>query len=120
MVTRFIKAFTPADILLVIVLSAVALGLFLHQNHQNRNGWVVAYVNNVEVIRHPLHTDGTFDINEHCTMQIAGGKVRMVRSDCHNQICVKQGWSSSAPIICVPNKVMIRVESNKPKMLITR
>lgn len=115
----YLRAFTTADILLVVLLSALALGLFLHQRQQNANAWVVAYANNAEVARRPLHQDGVYEINSHCTMQIADGKVRMLRSDCHNQICVKQGWSSSVPIICVPNKVLIRIESKKQKLLIT-
>lgn len=115
----YLRAFTAADVLLVVLLTALALGLFLHQRKQSANAWVVAYANNVEVARHPLQQDGTYEINRHCTMQIAEGKVRMLRSDCHNQICVTQGWSASSPIICVPNKVIIRIESNQPKILIT-
>ena len=60
-----------------------------------------------------LHPAAGIDI------EIKNGKVRMLHSTCKNKYCVKQGWSSSYPIICLPNKIIIKFE-DKENMLITR
>lgn len=40
------------------------------------------------------------------------GRICVESADCPDQICVHQGWisNSAAPIVCLPNKLVIRVE----------
>ena len=51
----------------------------------------------------------TLEIGEGNTLEVERGRVRMLRADCPDQICVRQSWSSSAakPIVCLPNRVTV-------------
>lgn len=46
-------------------------------------------------------------------IMVAPGRICVERADCPDQICVQQGWISDsvAPIVCLPNKLVIRIES---------
>jgi len=41
------------------------------------------------------------------------GRIRMLEANCPDGLCVRQGWMSSGliPIVCLPNKVIIVLES---------
>lgn len=61
-----------------------------------------------------------FEVEGPCgTNQIAvePGRIRVEAADCPDQICVHQGWisNSAAPIVCLPNKLVIRVETAAPQ-----
>lgn len=45
-------------------------------------------------------------------VQVEPGRIRFLKSDCHNQICVKAGWLDKvgAMAACLPNKAIIVVE----------
>ena len=51
----------------------------------------------------------TLDIGEGNILEVERGRVRMLRADCPDQICVHQRWSSTAakPIVCLPNRVTV-------------
>ncbi|MBR5700983.1 MAG: NusG domain II-containing protein [Oscillospiraceae bacterium] len=51
----------------------------------------------------------TLDIGEGNTIEVERGRIRMLRADCPDQICVHQSWSASAakPIVCLPNRVTV-------------
>ena len=48
-------------------------------------------------------------------IRVRNGKISVVKSDCKNQICVRQGEidSSLFPIVCAPNGLVIRVDSSE-------
>lgn len=58
-----------------------------------------------------MNKDCTFDINGTNTIVIKNGAVRMENADCPDKLCVKQGniYDSSKDIVCLPNKVVIKV-----------
>ena len=45
------------------------------------------------------------------TIQVEPGRIRVSQADCPDQVCVHQGWISNsvAPIVCLPNQVVIRI-----------
>ena len=43
------------------------------------------------------------------TFEVKGGKIRILDSPCPNKICIHQGWDS--PLVCLPNNVIIFLES---------
>ena len=51
----------------------------------------------------------TLELGEGNTLEVERGRVRMLRADCPDQICVHQSWSASAarPIVCLPNRVTV-------------
>ena len=56
--------------------------------------------------------------NGYLVVQIKGEKVRVIRSTCPNKICIKTGWISKIgeSIICVPNKIIIKIVGNNCKI----
>lgn len=41
------------------------------------------------------------------SIEVKDGKVRIIDSPCPGKTCINQGWTS--PIVCLPNKVVVRV-----------
>lgn len=65
-----------------------------------------------------LDKDRSFEIETQWgsnTVSVSSGKIAVTESDCKNQICVKSGYISTgtAPIICAPHKLVIRIVSEK-------
>ena len=49
------------------------------------------------------------------TSEIENGRVRMIRSDCRDKVCVGMGWidTRGRSIVCLPNRVVIRVTGGR-------
>ena len=47
------------------------------------------------------------------TVLIEPGRICISGADCPDQVCVNAGWlsDSAAPIVCLPHRVVIRIES---------
>lgn len=100
--------FTWADLLLVIILIAIAIYLSVNMFSSDRRFIIVKYKNEL-VGQYSLEKNKLIDISADIIVEVADGKVRILKNNCPNQLCVKQGWSSALPIICVPNQVEITV-----------
>ena len=52
-------------------------------------------------------------------LEVREGRIRVVESDCPQQVCVHAGWirRGRQVIACVPNKVLITIESSEPPFL---
>jgi hypothetical protein len=55
-------------------------------------------------------------------VEIAGDRVRMLDAPCPNHVCMNQGWITSpgASIICMPGKIVVRIEGATPVDAVTR
>ena len=49
------------------------------------------------------------------TILVESGRIRVLEADCPDQICVQSGWlnSETAPIVCLPHRLVIRLESSE-------
>jgi len=56
------------------------------------------------------------------TVEIDGGRIRIMQSPCQEQICVRQGWISQPgqSVICMPGEIVIRIEGAAPVDAVTR
>jgi hypothetical protein len=56
------------------------------------------------------------------TVEVAGGKIRMLEANCPEQICVKQGWiqDPGASIVCLPGEIVIHLDGQTAVDAITR
>ncbi|MGI6004310.1 MAG: NusG domain II-containing protein [Christensenellales bacterium] len=58
----------------------------------------------------------TYAISEGNTAEISPDGARMIWADCPDQYCVHQGKiAGGLPIVCLPNRVMIRIERQEPR-----
>lgn len=58
-----------------------------------------------------LSTEKTVKVDEHITVKISGDAAYVLKSDCKGQDCVKAGKISKVGemIVCLPNKVVIKI-----------
>lgn len=56
------------------------------------------------------------------TVEVAGGKIRMLAASCPEQICVKQGWiqDPGASIVCLPGEIIIHLDGPAAVDAVTR
>ena len=63
-----------------------------------------------------LFENRIIEIDEHNTIEIKDSKAGIVFSDCPDKRCVKQGFSNTMPIICMPNKLVLRFENSSDEI----
>ncbi|KSV57845.1 NusG domain II-containing protein [Acetivibrio ethanolgignens] len=107
-------------ILIAVLLAVAASFFFLYQGFVKENGnWVVITVDGIEYKTLSLMEDTSLAIEganggkNH--LIIENGTVRMDEASCPDQVCVHQRPISynGESIICLPNKVVIKVKSSK-------
>lgn len=56
------------------------------------------------------------------TVEVEGGKIRILEANCPNQICVKQGWiqNPGASIVCLPGEIIIHIDGQAAVDAVTR
>jgi len=105
---------TKADKFLFLLLLIVSLLLLYYMNFKS-NKKVDIFVNNLLSGSYNLNEDQLIYITADRVAEIKDGYIRMITCDCPGQICVKQGWTKSSPIVCVPNKILISVRNDSGK-----
>ena len=105
-----------ADIILFICLILIGGALsYLAFSGSSSGDLVVVKVNGEIYGKYSLTKDRTITVNRDGHMNkitIKGGKVQVSKSNCKNQVCVKQGSISSThqSIVCIPNRVVVSIE----------
>ncbi|NQT25881.1 NusG domain II-containing protein [candidate division KSB1 bacterium] len=106
-----------ADYLLTALLFLLCLGAFLplHSMRNILGDTAILYENGKTVESISLKNDRIFRYKE-IEIEVETGSIRINESDCPHKICVHSGKISSPAqhIVCVPNKVMIEIVSDKP------
>ena len=102
----------PFDIVFSIVMLALVFALPYWYLHRDTGGQkeVKVYKENKLVAEGPLDADRIISVGK-MDIEVKGGKVRVLRSDCPKRLCVAFGLISSPgeSIICVANKVIVEV-----------
>lgn len=99
------------EVALIAFLTAAALllwgGLTIHS--KNKNEMIHITVDGEEYGTWSLSKDGTIKIGETNVCEIKDGKVRMIKADCPDHLCMKQAPvdKNGGMIACLPNKVII-------------
>lgn len=106
------------DWILIVIIICVAAGAYLlHQVLRDAGA-------NTVTVKVDGVIEGTYNLNEDREVSINGGtntlvikngKADMTEADCPDKLCVKQKAVSlnHENIICLPNKVIVEVVSNK-------
>lgn len=111
-------------ILVIFVLSLMVLfSIFLHQNKIQEDLYVEITYDKGKIMQ-PIHKIQTIPVDGltgKVIVSIQNGKVRVISSNCPDQICVKVGWiSKTGPmILCAPNHVLVRIINRNQRALIT-
>jgi len=107
---------TPADwrlVAAVALIGAIMLGVFFVMPRlQGTTGHIATVAVQGETLMR-LDISGSTQEQDlpgvGMKLQYGGGRIRVVYSDCAEQICVKTAWISQPgqSIVCLPNQVMI-------------
>ncbi len=100
-------------IILVVALALMVALLFLPGSGSKQGTMVQIYQNGVLTEELPLSQDRTLELSGdyHCIVTVKDGKVAITDSDCPGEDCVHTGWieSPGRSIVCIPNRVEVRV-----------
>jgi hypothetical protein len=118
MLKKIWNKLTTSDKILILFLILLSIALIFAFPHHNKKGTVEVYRNNKLLAEYPLDKNQVIDIFDGCKAEIKDGKVRMLESTCRNKLCIRQGWSDQAPIICMPEKVSLVIRNSSVKQKI--
>jgi hypothetical protein len=81
---------------------------------------LVIYAGEKIVFSGPLAQDRRLDLQGPLgvtSIEVAGGRVRVVSSPCPRKICIGMGeaWRSGDLLACVPNRIVVRIEGEGSK-----
>ena len=97
----------------VLVLGIVVAVLFGTGNANKKAEVIQIYQNNQLLMEYSFDTDEIISVDGeyHNKIQISGGRVSFVESDCPGADCVHSGWidQPGRSIVCLPNKVEVRI-----------
>jgi hypothetical protein len=110
---------SPADFILIIILLALSLSGFLLMRHSVQRG--SHYIIEKEgrcLYRLPIASDTTLTIlgkTGELRIVVKNSKICVSETSCPLKICKKTGWidTPGEMIICVPNRLIIRIEGEK-------
>ena len=107
---RKVPKLLPFDIIIIIIIAGC--GVFLTVRGLGQKGSRVL-VNAAGVkYEYSASQNGIYIVDGELgqiTFEIKDGRVRITDSPCPNKTCISQGWHN--PLVCLPNKVMITVET---------
>lgn len=100
-------------ILCVILIAGILLIIFAIARDETAHE-VIIQVDGEVYETLSLTEDQVLQINDTNTFEIAEGQGRMVQADCPDQLCIHQSPidRNQQSIVCLPNRVVITVESD--------
>lgn len=102
--------FRKLDILIILLLLAAAVAGFCLLSGKPSTGSSVKITKNGTLVGvYPLNQDQLIVIDEHNSVKIEGGKIRMEHADCPDGYCLKMGKITRGSIICLPNRVIVEI-----------
>ena len=113
----FLK-FSSGDKIMIVLCVLFNAGLFYYfSSGMAQGGWVVIEVDRERVGRYSLYKDRITQVEGtlgKTKIEIRDGKARILKSPCKLKVCIKSGYIQYADRIsvCLPNKVVVRVEGN--------
>lgn len=108
------------DFLLFSILFLIIFLIYIFSKSNNSlGGTVVIQTSGRDFIRVPLSENKTIKVPGplgESIVEIKDKKVRMLFSPCPDKLCEKEGYISKPGqvIVCVPNKILIKIEARAP------
>lgn len=110
-----LKSFNKADISLIVVIIFIAIisGIIAFRKDNSKNSYAICEIDGKVVKKILLSKSQRVDLKNGMELEIKNRRIRVSKSDCPHQICVKHGWLkySSDIIVCVPNRCIIYTEN---------
>ena len=104
------------SVLILLIVCIMCLGFIFFNRHINSNNddlWAIITIDGEIVSSRNLtkSQDDTFTING-ITFEIKDNKIRFLKNDCKNQVCVNTGYISELGdiAVCLPKKTSIEIK----------
>ncbi len=120
------KLLTTSDKILIVGLLALSVASVLVIPGVGKQGGTVLIEQNGSLVKElPLDRETTVEVEGPLgttVVRVEGGKARIVSSPCPKKLCVHMGSISKAGemVVCVPNRVVVRVSGQKKVDAVTR
>ena len=104
------------DIILIVAIILIAGIAFGAKSLFSQNGAeVTVVIDGKEYGKYSLKEDQVIDVDGHNKVVIKDEKVYMEDANCPDKLCIKQGkiTSNGEKIVCLPNKTVIEIKSDK-------
>lgn len=104
------------DFILMIIISLLAAILFMVNAKQSSSALAKVYYENELVLTIDMSKDGEYDVegyNGNVHIVVVDNKIKVEEENSPKHLCSKQGFisSSNEAIVCLPNKILIQIES---------
>jgi hypothetical protein len=113
------RYFTKPDIVLIgiVIVATLASGAIVISDKPNDSIYANCEIDGKVAKRIELNRSQRIDLGNGMKLETMPGKIRVLQSDCPNQICVNHGWleNSYDVIVCVPNRTIIYLEGQEHK-----
>ena len=110
------RAFLKGDLVIVLFILLCALALLIPSLFGKTDGGSEAfvYIDSVRTTVISLAQDGVYHLTDSVVAEVSGGELRILRSGCPDQLCVRSSPIGRAGeiLVCLPNRVLIRVVSS--------
>jgi hypothetical protein len=108
-IAKIIKSLKSKDVFLYIVIFFIGFIVYTKDINIKNSDKCIILFNNKKIIK-DISVDSTIDLNN-IVIEIKNKKVRVLKSNCTQKICVKTGWIEKYTefIICVPNNLKITI-----------
>ena len=109
-------------VLIVLIFVASLIAIWVINGRSDDEKYVRIYYDGELIEEYSLDEDGTYRIEavegEYNIVEIKDGYVSVTEANCANQTCVQTGkvGSSATPIVCLPHKLVIRIEGEEPEV----
>ena len=108
------KSFNDADIFLIVVIIFVLIisSIFAFRKSNPQTSYAICEIDGKPVRKISLDKEQKIDLNNGMELEVKKGRIRVSKSDCPQQICVKHSWLkyNSDIIVCVPNRCIVYVD----------
>ena len=108
------------DYILIGILFIILLCICVSLEFMKKKGsTAIVYYKNEAILTIPLHTDiTTYEVmGENGIVEIVAGngKIKVEEENSPLHLCSRQGWvdSSTQTIVCLPNKIVIKIEDEQ-------
>jgi hypothetical protein len=115
---------SATDVVMVVVVLAVCAAALFSMGARGAgasDGATASILLNDSVIETvPLDVDRILRLRDvGMTLEVKGGRIRVLESDCPHHVCVNTGWigRTGSIIACVPNRVVVRVDGSEEPFL---
>lgn len=107
-----------SDILIIVIVLLMAGILFVNFNKEDNDNLIAkVYYENILKLTIDLNKNNEYDVegyNGNIHIVVENKKIKVEEENSPKHLCSKQGFISSSyqTIVCLPNKILIKIEDN--------